>query len=557
MNAVYDVFISYASQDRDEVALPLAKELTRAGLNVWFDDAALKAGDSVPAGISAGLTASRVNVVVVSRYSLEPGYALTELRAIVHQHASLGKPVFPIRHRISQDDIVREQALLAQQVNASTEQSIEDLALQIVQLVQLQQNIGKSPETGAAELSGLEQAFRSFTEGNLKQAVNELSSLIATQPEHIDGLVMRARTARMLGDGDMAVRDFKAALAANPENAAVLLLCGLVNIDEGRIADGVRDAEHALTCGFDTHTSRELLYRAQAYIVMQQYRSAQSDIATLLRRDPENQLALSMEVPILQALNKVDQASERANELLRRFPLNIHILAAHAQFYSAQGRYHDALQDVDKALRILPGNSTFLLMRAELQQVSGRTAEALSLVNQVIEREPKKAAALLVRAHLHASLNEPQKAKQDADLLLETAPDNIPALAVRAEILRNSGQFQQATASGNRLLSITPYTPQDKLARANVCALFANYLEALKEANEVLAEWPSQPQALLVRAKAYIALGRKEEAVKDASEVLRVRPNDAAALAVMKVANSKVRTAVMNVLQGFMSNRDS
>jgi hypothetical protein len=42
-----DVFISYASQDRNTVAKPLAELLTALGISVWFDQFDLKIGDSL------------------------------------------------------------------------------------------------------------------------------------------------------------------------------------------------------------------------------------------------------------------------------------------------------------------------------------------------------------------------------------------------------------------------------------------------------------------------------------------------------------------------------
>ena len=51
----WDVFISYASEDRDIVAGPLANALREKGLRVWFDQFEIKVGDSLFASISEGI----------------------------------------------------------------------------------------------------------------------------------------------------------------------------------------------------------------------------------------------------------------------------------------------------------------------------------------------------------------------------------------------------------------------------------------------------------------------------------------------------------------------
>jgi len=41
----WDAFINYASEDRIEVAQPLAKKLKEYGLKIWYDKFELRIGD--------------------------------------------------------------------------------------------------------------------------------------------------------------------------------------------------------------------------------------------------------------------------------------------------------------------------------------------------------------------------------------------------------------------------------------------------------------------------------------------------------------------------------
>jgi TIR domain len=51
----WDVFISHASEDKDEVVRPLAYELQERGLRVWFDESELRIGDSLRRKIDQGI----------------------------------------------------------------------------------------------------------------------------------------------------------------------------------------------------------------------------------------------------------------------------------------------------------------------------------------------------------------------------------------------------------------------------------------------------------------------------------------------------------------------
>src|ERR1017187_6483589 len=62
----WDLFVSYASEDRDSVAAPLVDHLQRAGLRIWFDNEELRIGDSLRERIDEGLANSRFGVLIIS-----------------------------------------------------------------------------------------------------------------------------------------------------------------------------------------------------------------------------------------------------------------------------------------------------------------------------------------------------------------------------------------------------------------------------------------------------------------------------------------------------------
>ena len=68
---VFDVFVSYAGEDRETVARPLVEALRANGLSVWFDDHSVGAGDDLKHAITAGIRNARYGVVIFSRYYFE------------------------------------------------------------------------------------------------------------------------------------------------------------------------------------------------------------------------------------------------------------------------------------------------------------------------------------------------------------------------------------------------------------------------------------------------------------------------------------------------------
>ena len=77
VNATWDVFISYSSDDK-AVVRAVAERLRADGLRVWFDEWEVKVGDSIPAKIEEGLEHSRVLLLCMSANAFGSDWARLE-----------------------------------------------------------------------------------------------------------------------------------------------------------------------------------------------------------------------------------------------------------------------------------------------------------------------------------------------------------------------------------------------------------------------------------------------------------------------------------------------
>jgi hypothetical protein len=119
---LWDVFISHASEDKDMVARPLARQLEAFGLRVWFDETQLRVGDSLRAKIDEGLAQSRFGVVIVSPAFFNKPWTQTELNGLFARLDE--KVIIPIWHGVSADVVKAASPLLASIVAASTASGI-------------------------------------------------------------------------------------------------------------------------------------------------------------------------------------------------------------------------------------------------------------------------------------------------------------------------------------------------------------------------------------------------------------------------------------------------
>ena len=102
----YDVFISHATEDKDDIVRPLAEALIDQSLRVWYDDFELQIGDSLRRKIDAGLAQSRFGIVVLSQAFFEKNWTQYELDGLVTREMTGEQVILPLWHRIAKTEVI-------------------------------------------------------------------------------------------------------------------------------------------------------------------------------------------------------------------------------------------------------------------------------------------------------------------------------------------------------------------------------------------------------------------------------------------------------------------
>lgn len=132
----YDVFISHASEDKEEIVRPLANALKAEGLRVWYDEFELKIGDSLRRKIDRGLATSRVGLVVLSKSFINKGWTNYELDGIVTRTITGEQILLPIWHKMIKQEVIDFSPSIADKVARSTAtHTVEEIASEIAELI--------------------------------------------------------------------------------------------------------------------------------------------------------------------------------------------------------------------------------------------------------------------------------------------------------------------------------------------------------------------------------------------------------------------------------------
>jgi TIR domain len=158
----YDVFISHASEDKPDVADPLADALSSLGMRVWFDKWEISLGDSLRVKIDYGLASSKFGIVILSQAFFDKEWAVREMNALFSQGIG-GKKIIPVYHKVNHDFITRKSPLLADILAAKTDDGIISVARQIVNVISMS-DVKVSSKISAFDLASLSRVFRQKTE---------------------------------------------------------------------------------------------------------------------------------------------------------------------------------------------------------------------------------------------------------------------------------------------------------------------------------------------------------------------------------------------------------
>ncbi len=132
----YDVFISHASEDKENVVRPLANALKERGVAVWYDEFELKMGDSLRRKIDQGLSKSRFGIIVISKSFIKKGWTNYELDGLMTKAVSGQQILLPIWHDITKQEVINYSPSLADKVARSTSQeTVEEIAEEIANMV--------------------------------------------------------------------------------------------------------------------------------------------------------------------------------------------------------------------------------------------------------------------------------------------------------------------------------------------------------------------------------------------------------------------------------------
>jgi hypothetical protein len=126
-------FISHDSRDKEEIAKPLALELSQLGIPVWFDEFSLKLGDSLRESIEKGIKETDHCILVLTKNFLtNDGWTKIEFNSVFTKEIIQKKKVIiPIWHDVSKEQVYEYSPSLVDRLAAKWSEGVKMVAAKI------------------------------------------------------------------------------------------------------------------------------------------------------------------------------------------------------------------------------------------------------------------------------------------------------------------------------------------------------------------------------------------------------------------------------------------
>jgi tetratricopeptide (TPR) repeat protein len=377
-------------------------------------------------------------------------------------------------------------------------------------------------------ISGLLQS------GQYSAAHSQLESLVAANPDYVEGLRLFAGTKQALGDLAQAESLLRRALAIDPLWTPTLTSLAELLLVTGRSAEAVPLLQRAVQGSPPYPRAALLLVRhyldagqpasaldisapwcdggkadeelsalhVAAYAALGRQNEAVANYRRLVALAPDNPIATHTLAVALNAAGQPEEAERVVRQTLGRTRPTAALHHTHARSLITLERFDQAEQALHDCVRLAPGLAEAHNSLAQLIWMrTGNIVEATRVLDQALEKYQHDDALLATKA-----------------ALLQGAGNSRDAYACLAE------------------RAARPQAPPMLLIRAGLAALEFDPVTALNLAERAMRAQPNNPTARKLLCAAYLGVGDGAEAMAECATLLKATPDDQYLIAMQTTA---------------------
>jgi tetratricopeptide (TPR) repeat protein len=370
--------------------------------------------------------------------------------------------------------------------------------------------------------------------GQYAEAHSQLETLVAANPDYVEGLRLLAGTKQVLGDLSRAEALLRRALEIDSNWTPTLAALAELLLTSGRNDEAVQLLQRAVQGSPAFPRAALLLVR---HYLDAGRPAAALDIATRWCNSGKLDGDLSaLHVAAYAALGRQSEAVAHYRQILARDPDNHIALHTLAVALNAANQPDEAERVVGQALRRTQPTAALLLTRARSLITLERFEQAELALRECVRLEPRHAEAHNSLAQLiwmrTGNLLETTRALDQA---LQKHEHDDALWGAKAALLQGAGEARGAYACLAKRAA-RPQAPPNLLVRAGLAALEFDPAIALRHAEEVMRVQPNNLTARKLLCAACLGVGDGRAAVAECATLLAATPDDQYVIAMQTTA---------------------
>ena len=370
--------------------------------------------------------------------------------------------------------------------------------------------------------------------GSLASADQQLESIVAANPDFVEGLRLLGGTKRALGDPAAAEAVLRRALELDPGWTPTLATLGELLLMSGRGSEAEPLLERAIT-GSQPYPRAALLL-ARYYNDSGRPVEALAVAAPLCLSGRADAELAAQHIAALAALGRQEEALATYRTLVAARPDNPVPAHALASVLNMSGQYEEAGRVAQRVLARGHRNAALLNTYARSLIAQGTLERAEAALRECLALEPR-----LTDAHNHLAQviwvrsGDLEQATAELDRTLETFATDEALWATKAAILQGGGD---ARAAYDCLApwALRPQAPPALLLRAGLAALEFEAGKALELAERALRIVPTNPAARKLLIAAQLGVGNARAGLAECETLLASTTDDQYLIALQTTA---------------------
>jgi tetratricopeptide (TPR) repeat protein len=364
--------------------------------------------------------------------------------------------------------------------------------------------------------------------GNLKGAQEQFKKAAEVDASFAPAYLAAGRLHLTAKDPDAALRDFDAAMKADPRSLAAVAAKATTLVQQNRLKDAVSFVDEVIQSGKREAGFHTLL--GNLYLSDGQRDKAAASFRQALETDPRNSPARFGLARVLAAEGRDEEAITQLQTAIKERPDDITSILFLRGLYDRLGRSDQMVPVLEAAVRANPGQLIFLLALCEVYTNVGRFEDAVDGLSEILKDRRDLPVAKLIRGQAYLGKGEGAAAIRDLQEVIQSRPKSSVAHFHLARAYALLGRKQEAEAEYREAIKLEPGFG---LAKRGLAALRGGKVDEGildQEISKLREITKSDPKNVIAReslARTYIERGQTKEAEAELRQLLALAPKPA------------------------------